>query len=203
MRRARLIVTVVTAVLHACLAGGAVAADDGPGPARAFLLPEKTDALLDRYCYSCHDEETQKGDIRLDHLSSLDGPKRLDLLNRMQEQLYFRHMPPKKKRSAQRRRAGGRSGGPFRRAGTPTDASTLEGKLQKPEYGNYVDHRETVLRRVPRSTGLHLRPPLVDQRVHLQCEVSADPEESADSPRRRRGQKVPVFGSQAGIGTSA
>ncbi|MDB4566904.1 heme-binding domain-containing protein, partial [Akkermansiaceae bacterium] len=96
--------------------------------------------FLANYCYDCHDE-TQKGDIRLDNLAALDNPKRLDLLNRMQEQVYFRHMPPKKKDQPDERERkvlldflSGEL--------AKYDASTLEGKLQKAEFGNYVDHEK-------------------------------------------------------------
>ena len=56
---------------------------DAPARPASPVLPEMTGAFLDRYCYSCHDEDTQKGDIRLDTLGELETSKRLDLLNRM------------------------------------------------------------------------------------------------------------------------
>ncbi|OYV05679.1 MAG: hypothetical protein CFE26_10315 [Verrucomicrobiales bacterium VVV1] len=64
---------------------------------KPFHVDSAAGELLDRYCYSCHDEETQKGDIRLDNLSSLSLEHRLDLMNKMQEQVYLGQMPPKKK----------------------------------------------------------------------------------------------------------
>ena len=36
--------------------------------AESWTVPERVEVLLDHYCYSCHDEDTQKGEIRLDHL---------------------------------------------------------------------------------------------------------------------------------------
>jgi hypothetical protein len=110
-------------------------ADDIP-----FEVHSKMDVLLDVYCYACHDEDKQKGDIRLDQLASLSQDARLDLLNKMQEQIFFEEMPPKKKKSQP----------------TPTErkqmtawisselkkhaASKLEDKIRMPSYGNYVDH---------------------------------------------------------------
>ena len=121
----------------ACLAGAELAGEGVP----PFEVPEKIDGLLDRYCYSCHDADTQKGDIRLDDLAAVDHSKRLDLLARLEEQVFFKHMPPKKKsqpdeagRAALRAFAAGvldQHGG-----------SSLGGKLQKPEFGNYVDHEK-------------------------------------------------------------
>jgi len=142
MTRARLIAAVFTAILSTGITELAAAPDEKTTPAHAFRISEETDALLDNYCYTCHDEETQKGDIRLDNLGGLESSKRLDLLNRMQEQLYFQHMPPPKKKrqpSEEERKA------ILTFVSTELGlhgASTLEGKLQKPEFGNYLDHEK-------------------------------------------------------------
>jgi hypothetical protein len=133
MRSALSITAAFGTLLHPCLAQEA-----SPAP---FQLPAPSEELLEHYCFSCHDEETQKGDIRLDNLAALELGKRLDLLNRMQEQLYFQHMPPKKKRQPDEE---GRKEllAMFTKELGLHKASTLEGKLQKPEYGNYVDHQK-------------------------------------------------------------
>ena len=134
MKRTRKIGSVFTVALTICLSNAAAESS-------AFKLSEDADALLDNYCYSCHDEDTQKGDTRLDHLAELDSEKRLDLLNRMQEQLFFKHMPPKKKsqpNEAERTSLLKM----ISKELAAHQASTLEGKLQKPEFGNYVDHEK-------------------------------------------------------------
>jgi hypothetical protein len=115
-----------------------------PSVARAvehsvFKIDPATQELLGNYCTDCHEDGTTKGDVRLDNLESLPLEARLTLLNRMQEQIVTGEMPPKKKDQ-------------------PTDeeksllvewigkdlrihnASKLEEKLRKPEYGNVVDH---------------------------------------------------------------
>ena len=129
------------ALLCSGLIGMAAATDREATPELTFKVSRETEDILDYHCYACHDEDTQKGEIRLDNLASLETSKRLDLLNRMQEQLYFEHMPPKKKRqpSDEERKA--------LLSVISTElglhqASTLEGKLQKPEFGNYVDHEK-------------------------------------------------------------
>jgi cytochrome c553 len=111
------------------------------GAEHPFEIPEKAEAILDRYCFTCHDEDTQKGDTRLDNLAGLETPKRLDLLNRMQEQIYFQHMPPKEKRQPdeEERKA---ILAAISSELSNHNASTLEEKLQKPEFGNYVDHEK-------------------------------------------------------------
>ena len=77
----------------------------------------------------------------LDNLTALEGSKRLEMLNRMQEQIFFKHMPPKKKEQpseAEREALLAFVSNELDAHG----ASTLEGKLQKPEFGNFVDHEK-------------------------------------------------------------
>lgn len=104
-------------------------------------FPQNATEILDNYCYSCHDEDMQKGNIQLDNLAALEMPKRLELLNRMQEQIYFQHMPPKQKRQPSEDERKAILDVISKELGVH-GASTLEGKLQKPEYGNYIDHQK-------------------------------------------------------------
>ena len=127
--------------LLTCLMGSLVSAQDASGADHGFSITEGTHDFLENHCYDCHDADTQKGDIRLDNLTDLENPKRLDLLNRMQEQLYFRHMPPKKKDQPDEEERKAILKVISSELGV-YEASTLEGKLQKPEYGNYVDHEK-------------------------------------------------------------
>ncbi len=105
-----------------------------------FKVSPEMKKMLSAKCYACHDDWEQKGDIRLDQLGTLKLDTRLNILNKMQEQLHFRHMPPKKEKEQ------------------PTDAerasllkwvakelkkhnaSKLEDKLRMPEYANFLDH---------------------------------------------------------------
>ncbi|MFT5904555.1 MAG: hypothetical protein ACI9E1_000139 [Cryomorphaceae bacterium] len=141
MRKSRLITAASTALLSICVIECGVAAEQKTGVDRAFHVSEKTEAILDKHCYFCHDEDEQKGDIRLDNLNDLDTTKRLDLFNRMQEQLYFQHMPPKKKKQPTEEERKALLAMLSTELGVH-QASTLEGKLQKPEFGNYVDHEK-------------------------------------------------------------
>ena len=107
-----------------------------------FTTSDKVQELMMNYCFDCHDGDSKKGDIQLDNLESLVPEDRLDLLNKVQEQLYFKEMPPKKKKvqpSAKDRQSlldwisvelGNHN------------ASTLEEKLRYSNYGNYVDHEK-------------------------------------------------------------
>ena len=98
--------------------------------------------LINKYCIDCHDDDTQDGDIRLDNLASLKLEERLSLLNRVQEQLFIKSMPPKKKK---------KQPGPkerddlFQWVSAELDkhqASKLANKLLKPHYGNFIDHEK-------------------------------------------------------------
>ena len=137
MRRFAWVAAAFTVILPTSIIGSARAADE----AHSFQFPEKADIILDSYCYRCHDEDEQKGDIRLDNLAELETSKRLDLLNRMQEQLYFQHMPPKRKDQPSEDEH--KSILAFLSSELAAhNASTLEGKLQKPEFGNYINHEK-------------------------------------------------------------
>jgi hypothetical protein len=120
-------------ILLFLLLGTAAAAEN-------FSLPTNTSSFLERYCYDCHDEDTQKGDVRLDNLSSLSKDIRLDLLNRIQEQIFIKSMPPKKKKKQPLIKERDVL---FHWVSGELDkhsASKLAGKLLKPHYGNYIDH---------------------------------------------------------------
>ena len=62
--------------------------------AGAASLREQAEAVMERHCLDCHDAETQKGDVRLDGLDGLPLEPRLELLNRLQEQVHLKQMPP-------------------------------------------------------------------------------------------------------------
>ncbi len=108
-------------------------------PSAEFRLPEEMAVLLEDRCQDCHEDGTQKGDIRLDNLAELPLDVRLDLMNKMQEQVFLEHMPPKKKSQpteAERKDLVAWLSKELNAHG----ASKLEEKLRMPAYGNYVDH---------------------------------------------------------------
>jgi len=119
----------------AAVAQPAVAAE----PEVKLVLPKDLEILLEDNCYDCHDDGTQKGDIRLDNLADLPLSARLDLLNRVQEQVYLKQMPPPKKSqpTAEER---GQLVAWFSKELHAHNASRLEEKLRYPAYGNFLDH---------------------------------------------------------------
>ena len=106
-----------------------------------FRLPSDTEEVLETYCYSCHDEDVQKGELRLDNLGALKLEQRLALLNRVHEQVHLQQMPPEKKKQpseAERQALVEWVGGVLKQH----DAAKLAFKLQMPDYGNYLDHEQ-------------------------------------------------------------
>ena len=98
--------------------------------------------LLEKYCFDCHDSETQKGDVRLDNLNSLKLQDRLDMLNRAQEQIYIGEMPPRKKKKQPSEDQRQEMIDIITVALKKHNASKLEEKLRRPEFGNYVKHEK-------------------------------------------------------------
>ena len=123
--------------IHFLISSILAAAVNGAG----FQIPQATDEVFGSYCYDCHDGDVSKGDVRLDNLNELGLSDRLNLLNRVQEQLYFQHMPPKKKKqpSDEEREI---LFDWVSKVLDQHDAAALKHKLLDPHYGNYVDHEK-------------------------------------------------------------
>ena len=107
---------------------------------KPLAVPREAAVVLEAHCLDCHDADTQKGEVRLDALAGLELKGRLELLNRVQEQLFLKEMPPPKRKAQptaeERSVLADWVDGELRRHG----ASKLEEKLRYPSYGNYVDH---------------------------------------------------------------
>ncbi len=106
-----------------------------------FQVADQPAALIGKYCLDCHEDGTEKGGIRLDNLGELTLNARLDLMNKMQEQVYLSQMPPKKKAQPseeERKELGSWLWSELH----AYKASKLEDKLRYPSYGSYVDHQK-------------------------------------------------------------
>lgn len=111
------------------------------GAQPSFQVPAKSAELLQQYCLDCHEEGTEKGDIRLDNLAEIPLQARLDLMNRALEQVYLKQMPPKKKDQPTEEERNELGGWIWKELHSH-NASKLEEKLRYPSYGNYVDHQK-------------------------------------------------------------
>ena len=123
------------AVIFACASVAVYAETD-----IEFAVSQNVAAVLEAHCLDCHDADTQKGEVRLDTLAGMALQPRLDLLNRVQEQLFLKDMPPPKRKKqpteAERVALFGWVSGELHKHGS----SKLEEKMRYPSYGNYVDH---------------------------------------------------------------
>lgn len=106
-----------------------------------LVLPKELEIILEDRCYDCHEDGTTKGDIRLDNLTELPLYARLELMNRMQEQVYLKQMPPKKKKQPSEKEHNQIIAWLSNELHA-YDASKLEEKLRYPAYGNFVDHEK-------------------------------------------------------------
>lgn len=102
-------------------------------------IPTPVKGLFESHCFACHDVDTKKGNIRLDNLEELTLQGRLELLNKVKEQVFIDEMPPKKKL------------GPTESEAilkwvsvelSAHNASKLEDKLRYYKYGNYINHNK-------------------------------------------------------------
>ena len=122
-----------SAVAHAAGGGGVAAA-----PASA---KQDVGKLFEQFCFSCHDD-TAEGDVRFDNLATLPLEARLDLMNRMLEQVYLKQMPPKKKKNQPTEAERKQLARWIWDGLSAHNASKLEDKLRMPAYGNYVEHEQ-------------------------------------------------------------
>ena len=137
--------------------------------AAEFRVDPKAAEILSKYCTDCHEDGTEKGDIRLDNLAELTLDARLNLMNRALEQVYLKQMPPKKKDqpSESERNA---LGDWIWQELNAHNASKLEDKLRYPSYGNYVDHEKLFSGKIKESAFTPARrwlvsPLIFDERV--------------------------------------
>ncbi|QDU98956.1 DUF1588 domain-containing protein [Lignipirellula cremea] len=104
-----------------------------------FTVPSDVASILVQRCTDCHGADLVEGEVRLDAIDKLGLDARLDLLNRAHEQLFLGRMPPEEETqptAVERARLADWVAQELRRYGV----SNFEKKLQKPEFGNYVDH---------------------------------------------------------------
>jgi cytochrome c553 len=115
----------------------AVGSADAADP-RPFAVPKDVNGLLSTFCNDCHGAQASGG-VRLDGLDSLKLADRLDMLNKVQDQLFFKMMPPPKDDQPSAKDA--KALADWVRAELRAHkASKLDDHLPYPDAGNYVDH---------------------------------------------------------------
>lgn len=110
-------------------------------PSRSFSVPEKAVQLIDYYCIDCHEDGTEKGGLRFDNLESHSLEGWVDILNQMQEQIYFKQMPPKDEDQFNAEERSQMLAWLSQELDS-LNASKLDEKLRFPSYGNAVNHEK-------------------------------------------------------------
>jgi hypothetical protein len=108
---------------------------------QALAIPKEVQVVINTYCAGCHGEDKQKGKVRFDTFETLKSNARVDLLNKVQEAIRFKEMPPEKAKqptTAERKILDAWAGGALKLTGS----SKLEEKLRMPAYGNLIDHEK-------------------------------------------------------------
>lgn len=158
----------------------------------SLAVPGNVTSVLQQRCFECHSADAAEGNVRFDLLAKLDQNERLELLNKVQEQIFFQRMPPEDAQqpiAAERTVLADWLSQELQKFG----GSKLEDKLRKPEYGNYVDHD-----RLFSGEYAHL-PGFTYDRRWLISEYIFDAKFQRllqdRSTARRQGKNVPVLGS--------
>ncbi|MEC8863000.1 MAG: DUF1588 domain-containing protein [Planctomycetota bacterium] len=110
----------------------------------AFVAGALADGMLqgtiNQYCVDCHGPETRESGVRLDTLEGLSKPEQVDLLNRVEEQVYLRNMPPSDEPSLSPEVRDAFENLITARFEYLNRPSSFRAKLESPGYGNYLDH---------------------------------------------------------------
>lgn len=125
-------------ILLTCLAASSLR---GQEKNSAFTIPNEVETLINSHCIGCHDSDDAEGGVRLDLLGKSPLEERLTLLNNMQEQIFFQLMPPVGEDKLSEK-GSKKLGGWLSSELSKHNASKLDEKLRRSEFGNYVDHDE-------------------------------------------------------------
>lgn len=117
---------------------GSVAGAKSP-EAERVAVPAEVKQTLARRCADCHGADTQEAEINLEQLATLELGGQLEVLNKVQEQLFFRSMPPPDAPPLSEAEHAALSDWLAREL-RQRGGSKLDEKLRYPAYGNYVDH---------------------------------------------------------------
>ncbi len=110
--------------------------------AESFALPKSVADIFKSHCFDCHGNGSAEGDVQLDALTKLGKDERLDLLTKMQEQLYLNQMPPQgEPQPSDQAKQQLVSWITSQLAAVGQDAVFWQ-RMQSPKYGNYVDHKK-------------------------------------------------------------
>jgi len=107
--------------------------------ASLVALPTEIHSILTSVCADCHSPDAAEANVRFDNFATLKIDAQLELLNRVQDQLFFGLMPPEDAQQLAPHQHGQMTHW-LRTELRLRGASKLDEKLRDPAYGNYVEH---------------------------------------------------------------
>lgn len=108
--------------------------------ADSFAVPEGVAKVMKKYCYECHGASWVEADVRLDVIATVSQDERIGLLEKVQEVLYLRRMPPKDELQLSQQHRDMVAGWIQSELAKAGRAEAFNQRMQSPRYANYVEH---------------------------------------------------------------
>ncbi len=107
-----------------------------------IVLRDQAMQVMETYCFSCHGEKKQKGDIRFDQSEAIDPVDLQDLFADAKESLQLGEMPPEEAKTQPSKDERELLMKWLETQVSGDAAKALAEKLKRFEYGNVVDHED-------------------------------------------------------------
>ncbi|MEE2642212.1 MAG: DUF1588 domain-containing protein [Planctomycetota bacterium] len=104
-----------------------------------ITVPVVIQTLFKEHCLDCHQGADAEAELQLDTFSKSSLEVQLDVLNRIQSQVFFGLMPPEDAEPLGKQKSRQLSQWLTKELRS-RNASRLDQKLEKPGYGNFIDH---------------------------------------------------------------
>lgn len=114
-----------------------------PAESRAgdsFAMPERVAKVMKKYCHECHSANWTEADVRLDALATVSADERIGMLEKVQEVLHLRRMPPKDELQLPQQHKDMVADWIQSELAKAGRAAAFTQRMQSPRYANYVEH---------------------------------------------------------------
>lgn len=108
----------------------------------APTVTARLQALLDAHCLDCHSKDLQEAGLRFDNFSQQSKAEQTALLNRIEEQVYLRRMPPADTDSLPDKQHADFLDALQQQFEAHGSRSLFREKMKSPAFGNYVNHEQ-------------------------------------------------------------
>ncbi len=104
-------------------------------------IPQQIRTVINDNCIDCHGTDKQKGFVRFDKTNELSKEAVIDLMGKVQEQLYLHHMPPKSEKPLAADALASLNNW-ARETIKMYEGVDISDKLRYPDHGNWIDHEQ-------------------------------------------------------------